>query len=175
MVDTLSEDARQIRRVRGTPTSHYCVTGPTKLSNDTTLTTNQLPLNIYSLKWWHLVPDVGTTDHSLSFISWLQFPSVCSVLYPLMRCGSASHNNAQIRYNPCRGVGITPHFVSVEIENVMRSASVDIRANPRVVAACPRSIAYCTNQNSQKDDSGKVVMAGDKIEGAYFSTQESEK
>ena len=92
-----------------------------------------------------------------------------------MRCGSASHNNAQIRYNPCRGVGITPHFVSVEIENVMRSASVDIRANPRVVAACPRSIAYCTNQNSQKDDSGKVVMAGDKIEGAYFSTQESEK
>ena len=70
---------------------------------------------------------------------------------------------------------ITPYFVSVEIENVMRSASVDIRANPRVVAACPRSIAYCTNQNSQKDDSGKVVMAGDKIEGAYFSTQESEK
>ena len=86
---------------------------------------------------------------------------------------SASHNNAQIIYvyNPCRGVEINPkyaHFVSVEIENVMRSASVDIRANPRVVAACPRSIAYCTNQNSQKDDSGKVVMAGDKIEGTYY-------
>ena len=114
-----------------------------------------------------------TELYQLASISISLFSSVSSI--PLMRCGSASHNNAQIRYNPCRGVGITPHFVSVEIENVMRSASVDIRANPRVVAACPRSIAYCTNQNSQKDDSGKVVMAGDKIEGTYFSTQESEK
>ena len=53
----------------------------------------------------------------------------------------------------------------MEIENVMRSATVDIRANPVVVAACPRSIDYCTNKNSKKDDNGKAVMAGDKIEG----------
>ena len=40
LVDTLSEDARQIRRVRGTPTSHYCVAQLIKLPNDTTFTTN---------------------------------------------------------------------------------------------------------------------------------------
>ena len=60
-----------------------------------------------------------------------------------------------------------PDFVAVEIENVMRSATGDIRANPRVVAACPRSIAYCTNHNSQKDGNGKVIMVGDKVEGIY--------
>ena len=60
------------------------------------------------------------------------------------------------------------HLYSVEIENVMRSATVDIRANPRVVASCPRSIEYCTKRNSQTDDSGKVVMLGDKIEGTYI-------
>ena len=60
------------------------------------------------------------------------------------------------------------HLFSVEIENVMRSATVDIRANPRVVASCPRSIEYCTKRNSQTDDSGKVVMLGDKIEGTFL-------
>ena len=60
------------------------------------------------------------------------------------------------------------YLFPVEIENVMRSATVDIRANPRVVASCPRSIEYCTKRNSQTDDSGKVVMLGDKIEGTLF-------
>ena len=79
------------------------------------------------------------------------------------RAGAIIFEDCLFTCNP-----VTSDFVSVEIENVMRSATVDIRANPVVVAACPRSIAYCTNKNSQKDDSGKVVMAGDKIEGTYL-------
>jgi hypothetical protein len=53
----------------------------------------------------------------------------------------------------------------VEIENVMRSATVDIRANPAVFFACPKSIAHCSKENASKDEKGNVVEDGGMIEG----------
>lgn len=47
----------------------------------------------------------------------------------------------------------------------MRSATVDIRANPAVFFACPKSIAHCSKENASKDEKGNVVEDGGMIEG----------
>ena len=42
---------------------------------------------------------------------------------------------------------------------MLRQASVDIKANPLLVEACPQSIAFCQQnlmQEADKDDGGKI-------------------
>ena len=52
------------------------------------------------------------------------------------------------------GAGISCFFFTDELENLLRQASVDIRANPALVTACPIAIKVCRKRQQQRQQQG---------------------